>query len=324
MTAVSKLSSEAKANIKSLSGPRPARFLLTLAYTWFTICAVVYSAIICDNIFVSLVAIYFVATRQNILALLIHEQTHYLGLRNKIGDSVVDCLCSYPLLAVTVESYAKIHLAHHRFYFTSRDPDFGRKAGIDWTFPMGNMKLASLFLTDVLGVSFARHIIRASKSRVIKQSAFSRKDPSPSWLKPAFLASAAAIIYLINGWFYFVVYWAIPLVTVLPMIVRWSAICEHSYGQEGATVEETSPVIMPTFLSKIFLPNLNFTMHVYHHYFPGVSFSALPEVHKIFMKENLVHADQVFSGHLDYLRFVTTGARDSQRSLGEPGVSVPA
>lgn len=324
MTSVSQLSPVAKAKIKSLSGPRPALFLFTLACTWLTICMTVYLAMVCDNLILSLAAIYFVATRQNILALLIHEQTHYLGLRSRLGDSVVNCLASYPLLAVTVESYAKIHLAHHRFYFTSRDPDFRRKQGVDWTFPMSGMKLASLFLLDVSGVSFVRHVLRASKSGKIEQSAFNRKSPSPRWLKPAYFAVAATAIYLVDGWFYLLVYWVLPLVTIFPMIVRWSAICEHSYGREGATVEETSPVILPTFLSKIFLPNLNFTMHVYHHYFPGVSFSALPEVHKIFMDENLVHADQVFSGHLDYLRYVTTGARDSHRSFGEPGVSVAA
>ena len=98
MSAVSQLSSEAKAKIKSLSGPRPIRFLLTLTCTWITILIVVYLAIRCNNIFASLVAIYFVATRQNILALLIHEQTHYLGFRNRLGDLFVNCLCGYPLL----------------------------------------------------------------------------------------------------------------------------------------------------------------------------------------------------------------------------------
>lgn len=324
MVAVSQLSPTAKAKIKSLSGPRPARFLTTLATTWMTAGLVVYFAIASQNMLVSLAAIYIVATRQNLLALLIHEQTHYLGLRSRFGDPIVNCLASYPLMAVTVEGYSKIHLAHHRFYFTSRDPDFGRKHGPDWTFPMGRLKLLSLFLRDISGYSFVSHVLRASSSKAVDQNAFKRKHPSPRWLKPLFFASGAALLTAVQGWFYFFVYWLLPLVTVLPVIVRWSAICEHSYGREGATVEETSPVILPTFLGRIFLPNLNFTMHAYHHYFPGVSFSALPEVHKIFADENLVREDQVFAGHLDYLRYVTTGARVAQSRFGEAAVSVAA
>jgi fatty acid desaturase len=289
-----------------------------------TIALAVYTAILCQNVLISLAVIYIVATRQNLLALLIHEQTHYLGLRSRLGDSVVNLFASYPLIAVTVEGYAKVHLAHHRFYFTSRDPDFGRKQGPDWTFPMGKLKLMSLFLRDIAGFSFVMHILRMNSSESIDRNAFRRKHPSPRWLKPLFFVSGAVILTVVQGWFYFFVYWIFPLVTVFPVIVRWSAICEHSYGREGATVEETSPVILPTFLGRILLPNLNFAMHAYHHYFPGVSFSALPEVHKIFVDEDLVREDQVFTGHLDYLRYVITGAPDAQSSFGEPAVSVAA
>jgi fatty acid desaturase len=324
MTAVSQLSPAAKAKIKLLSGPRPARFLATLTTTWLTIAISVYIAVLLQNVFVSLISIYIIATRQNLLALLIHEQTHYLGLRSRIGDSFVNCLASYPLMAITVEGYAKVHLAHHRFYFTSRDPDFGRKKGVDWTFPMGALKLLSLFLCDISGLSFVRHILRGNNSEAIDPTAFKRKHPSPKWLKLSFFASAAVLLSVTQGWIYFLVYWVVPLVTVLPVIVRWSAICEHSYGHEGATVEETSPVILPTYLSRILLPNLNFTMHVYHHYFPGVSFSALPKVHDIFVEERLVREDQVFSGHLDYLRYITKSARAAQARIGEAGVSVAA
>ncbi len=320
MVAVSRLSPDAKARIKRLSGPKPARYLLELAMTWMVIAITAYVAVLCQNVFVSLVAIYIIATRQNLLALLIHEQTHYLGLRSKFGDSIVNCLASYPLMAVTVEGYAKIHLAHHRFYFTSQDPDFGRKQGGDWTFPMRKSRLLHLMLQDMLGVSFLKYVLTRQKSLV--RSPFKRRNPSPKFLRPVFFVSLTVILFATHGWFYLLVYWLIPLVTIFPVIVRWSAICEHSYGYEGSTVEETSPVILPSLLSKVFLPNLNFTMHAYHHYFPGVSFSALPQVHDIFVAENLVREDQVFCGHIDYLRYIITGQRVASSELGESERSI--
>ncbi len=320
MELVSQLSPAAKAKIKALSGPRPGRFLLAVATTWMTIGLAITAAILMQNIIMTLAAIYIVATRQNLLALLVHEQTHYLGLNSRYGDMIANCLTSYPLLAVTIENYARIHLRHHRFYFTQTDPDFLRKQGPDWTFPMTRPKLLSLFLQDLSGVTFVKYVLGGKKAQMFDKKLFERKHPSPAWLKPAFFAAIALVLTLVGGWFYFLVYWVVPLVTVFPVIVRWGAICEHSYGEEGATPEETSPVILPSTLGKLFLPNLNFTMHVYHHYFPGVSFSALPEVHRIFVEEKLVRTDQLFVGHRDYLRYILTG----RRALGVSNGPVPA
>ncbi|MEW9855679.1 fatty acid desaturase family protein [Novosphingobium sp. M1R2S20] len=315
MVAVSQLSPAAKAKIKAISGPRPRRYLFTLGTAWLGIALAISLAIISENTLVSLVAIYVVATRQNVLALLIHEQTHYLGFKSRYGDSVVNLLAGYPLLAVTVENYARVHLAHHRYYFTPLDPDFTRKQGPEWTFPMKKSKLFLLLIHDLFGASFLKYLLRKNSSPLVSTRSFQRKSPSPVWLRSAFYATGATVIHLTNGWSYFFFYWLVPLATIFPVIVRWSAICEHSYGHEGAAVDETSPVILPTLISRFFLPNLNFSMHVYHHYYPGVSFSALPEVHQIFVEENLVRQDQLFYGHLDYLRYVTTGSRAADVSL---------
>ncbi|RVT90163.1 fatty acid desaturase family protein [Sphingomonas crocodyli] len=308
MDLVSRLSPAGKAKIKSLSGPRPARFLRTLAGTWAVVATAIATAIYFDHPFAYIFAICIVATRQNLLALLIHEQTHYLGLNSRLGDLIVNVFGAYPLLAVTVEDYASIHLSHHRNYFTSEDPDFLRKSGPDWEFPMSGRKLAGLFLQDLIGLSFIKFALTKKPTRE-KAKPFKRKFPLPKWVRPAYFVAIATLLTLCGGWFYFLTLWVLPLLTVLPMIVRWGAICEHYYGDEGANVEETSPIILKSRLGALLLPNLNFTMHAYHHYFPGVSFGALPEVHRIFEAEGLVRSDRVFSGHRDYLRFVLSGTR---------------
>ena len=67
---------------------------------------------------------------------------------------MANLLVGYPLLGLTVEGYAAVHLAHHRFYFTEKDLDFLRKSGPDWDFPVAPARLARLFLSDLLGLSF--------------------------------------------------------------------------------------------------------------------------------------------------------------------------
>ncbi len=71
-------------------------------------------------------------------------------------------------------------------------------------------------------------------------------------------------------------------------------------------MEACSPVIVNTWWEKLLLPNLNFTLHPYHHYFPAVSYSNLPRVHEIFMKEDLVNKGMFFKGYGAYWRYLTT------------------
>lgn len=308
MSPVRQLSPNAKAQIKALSGARPATFLFTAATTWATIALAIGAAIHFHNIFLSIFAIYIVATRQNLLGLLIHEQTHYLGLKSRYGDWIVNLLVAFPLLAISIEGYSKIHLRHHRFYFTQQDPDFLRKNGEDWTFPMKPGQLAKLFLADVSGLSFLRFVTKREK--FVDDGSFKRRNPTPGWLRLSFLAVLATVLTLVGGWGYFLLYWMLPMVTVLFAIIRWGAICEHVYGEEGASVEATSPVIRTTTFAKIFLPNLNFAMHPYHHYFPGVSFSNLPALHAVFEREGLVYQPMVFRSQFQYLRYLLGGSKD--------------
>jgi fatty acid desaturase len=312
------LSPAAKSRIKALSGPRPRPFVEALLGTWAVIALAAASAIYLDTLWVTVAAIFVIATRQNLLALLIHEQTHYLGLKGRHSDAIVNLTAAYPLLAVSVEGYADIHLRHHRHYFTQDDPDFLRKSGPEWTFPMPAAKLAWLFLRDVTGVSFVQFVLRG-KDKAPSAGTIKRKNPSPRWLKPAFLIALAAALTVLGGWTWFLLLWVLPLVSVFPAIVRWGAICEHVYGEEGASVTASSPMIVPTPLEQLILPNMNFAMHPYHHFFPGVSFSNLPAVHAVFVEENLIHAEMVFDGYGDYLRFILGRARSAAR-VARPAV----
>jgi fatty acid desaturase len=297
------LSPAGKAKVKALSGPRPRQFVEALASAW----AVIVTAVACASYFqspsVTVVAILLIASRQQMLALLLHEQTHYLGMKGRHGDSFVNLLVAYPLLVVSVEGYSDIHLRHHRYYFTPQDPDFIRKNGWEWTFPMPALKLIGLFLRDITGISFVQYVFRP-KTKAADAPAIKRKNRSPRWLRPLFMLVLVSALTIAGEWKNFLLLWALPLMFIFPAIVRWGAICEHIYGQEDASVSSSSPLITPTLLNRLLLPNLNFSMHPYHHYFPGVSFSNLPAVHDIFVEEKLVNTDLAFDGYGDYLRYI--------------------
>ena len=134
---------------------------------------------------------------------------------------------------------------------------------------------------------------------------FARRHPTPTWVRPTYFLVLVGVLTITGAWSVFLVYWLLPLLTITPVLVRWGAICEHKYNLEGASIEVSTPLIVLKWWERLLMPNLNFGMHAYHHYFPGVSFSKLPAVHRIFCREGLVNQENVFYGYGAYLRFIT-------------------
>jgi fatty acid desaturase len=297
------LSERVRGEILHLSGARPVAFLAQALGAWGVIVIVIALAVHVDNVWITALAIVIVATRFNILALLVHEQVHFLGLRGRYGDWVANLLVAYPIFGITVEGYAKVHLSHHRYYFTQKDPDFLRKAGVDWTFPMPAASFAKLFFSDFFGLTFIKLI---EGKRVEQIDVFNRPYPTAPWVRPVFYLMIAGILTYAQLWQVFLLFWLLPLVTVLPVIVRLGAISEHIYNLPEASVIESSPLIVQQWWEKLLLPNLNFTLHPYHHYFPGVAYVNLPKVHEIFQRENLVDERNVFHGYWSYLKYLQT------------------
>jgi len=293
------LSKDAIAEILTYNGPRPKIWLGTAAVSWAIIILSIWWAEQIHSIWATMLAVLIVATRQNVLGLLIHEQAHCLGFPSRF-DWVANLVAAYPLLLVSVEGYAQVHLSHHKYYFTRKDPDFLRKSGPDWTFPMPARRLAWLFLTDITGLN----VLRLIKGKHMQGESFKRPHPTPGWVRWAFFISAATLFTLTDSWSLFLIYWLLPLLTLTQAIVRLGAISEHEYNREHASVAETSPIIIPRWWEKLILTNLNFTLHPYHHYFPGVSYSYLPKVHAIFCREGLVDEARLFRGYWPYLKFL--------------------
>jgi fatty acid desaturase len=296
----SRLSDQARAKIRDLNGARPVAFLAQAFGAWGVIIAVIALAIHVDQVWMSVLAIVIIATRFNILALLVHEQVHFLGLRGRYGDSIVNALAAYPL-GITVEDYAGVHLSHHKYFFTEKDPDFLRKSGAEWNFPMPSVQLAKLFLSDLLGLTFIKLVMG---KRLNEAHAFKRPHPTARWVRPAYYLVAAALLTYTGMWLVFLMYWVLPLMTVFAAIVRLGAIAEHIYDLPSASVVDASPLMLQKWWEKLLLPNLNFTLHPYHHYYPGVAFNKLPKVHEIFRREKLVNEKNIFHGYWAFLKYL--------------------
>ncbi len=295
----SALSTDARREIMALSGARPARFVAELVFTWASIAAFIAAGVYVDNLAVTLFCIFLIGTRQMALALLLHEQVHRLGMRSKYADWFINVFAVYPLFVTTVEDYAKVHLSHHKYCFTQDDPDFLRKAGDEWTFPKSLGQLIMIAVKDLTAMNLVRLIRGKTAPRTDE---FTRRNPSPAWLRIGFFVAAAGVLTALGGWTVFLIYWVVPAMTVTQLMVRWIAVCEHEYNIENGTIHETTPLIQLTWWQRSLMPDLNFGLHAYHHMHPGVSFANLPKVHQIYKREGLVDESAIFHGQGAYLK----------------------
>jgi fatty acid desaturase len=296
------LSPAARSEIQALSGARPARFGAEMVLAWISIAGLIAAGVYFDNLAVTILCIFLISTRQMVLAYLFHDQVHRLGWRSKYADWVVNIFAVYPLVVTTVEDYAKVHLSHHKYCFTKDDPDFLRKSGDEWTFPKSLRKLLTIVVRDITAMNVIRLIRGKTASPATTE--FTRRNPSPKWLRIGFFLVVAALLTLVGGWKLFLIYWVIPLITFTQLLVRWVAVTEHTYNVENGTIHETTPLLQLNWWQRILIPDLNFGFHAYHHMHPGVSFANLPKVHQIYLREGLVDESAIFRGQGAYLKYL--------------------
>ena len=302
----SDLSESEQKSIRSMFGSNPNSFIGTLALTWMLIILAIGSGIYLNSWFANIALIFFIATRQNVLGLLTHEQVHRLGIRSRIGDVITNIFCSFPIL-ISLQGYRQIHLTHHCKYFTESDPDYRRKQGKEWTFPQSARAFFLTLFCDLIGLS----LVSTIRGKTPEKSAYRKPAKPNTAFRLGFYVAVAAALTVTQTWTYFLLYWIVPIVTVLQVIVRWGAICEHRYNLVDPSMQESTPLITPRWWEALLMPNLNFSLHVYHHWYPSIPFNKLPQVHKIYVESGLVNKEHVFDGYIDYLMFLVAKGRHS-------------
>lgn len=280
--------------VMALARPAPLRWLVQAGLLWGAIALFIVAAELADHWLVTVLAVVLIGSRQLALGFLMHEQAHHSAFRFRGGDVIANVFTAYPLLVTTTEKYAQVHLGHHQHFFTNEDPDFVRKNGEPWTYPKSRGELLRQFLTEVLGLNLVKLVKGKSLGSAMP---YKRLATVPGWVRPAYYVAWALLLTAVGGWDEFLLYWALPLATVTQGFLRWSAICEHQYGLESARVEDTTPLIILPWWQKLLMPDVNFGMHIYHHYYPAVPFCHLPKVHRIFQDHGLVDEGRVFYGY---------------------------
>ncbi len=289
----------------------PKKTLAALALDWTIIGVAISLALLAQSWMVSLLTIVVVGSRQHALLILMHEAAHVGLLRRRAaGDWLSDLTIAWPLLVDTA-TYRANHSRHHRNLNTAKDPDWLRYRGPDaqdaeeWRFPMSGPKLAWLIVSDLLGlrtVQQLKKILLFSGARQEKRSTSSRRLVA----RLAFYVVLAAALTAVSGWTAFLLYWIVPSLTTLKVLLRVRLIAEHVMpsGADGSRTTLTGPI------ARFFIAPHNIGYHLEHHDHPGVRFQHLPQLHRTLAARGGLQAQDrtVTRGYLAVLREVSARA----------------
>ena len=268
--------------VRDLSRLRNAPVALALCTDWAAAIALVWFAGRFGTWWSWFPLAFLVGTRQHAIGVLMHDGAHYrLHPDRTWSERISDWFTAYPLF-ITTDGYRVNHFAHHRYLNTTKDPDWMVKKGnADWEFPKSPPSFALVVVRQWFGGGLVTNLRRYSKGAT--GSPGDKADPAArrsTYLdRWAFYFVVAAALTVVGGWRPFLLYWVLPYMTFLPMLLRIRSVGEH-FGMQWTSDLDMSRSTESDWAEKILLLPHNVHFHLDHHLFPSVPFYNLGMLHK--------------------------------------------
>jgi fatty acid desaturase len=266
--------------LKQLYSLDAARSLAPLAGTWVLIAGAIAIALWSHNAVVSVAAAIVVGRSQHALAVLMHDAAHFRMLENRrLNDFAGQWLCAFPI-ASNLFAYRKVHLRHHRYLLTDRDPDLSLSRPYPVTWPSFRRKL----LRDAAGVSslVMRGYLTVDEQgrNRLSLGKFARWSDRAVLARRALAAAIiAACFYAGYGWA-FVALWLVPLATIYQLILRVRGVLEHGAVPDATDgLRNARTIIDPNPVLRFLLNPHHVAFHLEHHLYPAVPHYNLPRLH---------------------------------------------
>jgi fatty acid desaturase len=256
-----------------------------------------------------LLAVVVIGVAQHGLFILAHEAAHYRLFSHRGVNDVIGRLVGMAG-GVSMCTYRVTHRLHHNHLYTAEDPDTAIHGG----YPRGVKYLWKKLAQDLVGLNayktYAYFFGAPALNAVTNRAARPLDDTSSQlrataradrWFVLAFHLTAPLLCALAWGWqglAWYLVLWALPLLTVLQPILRLRAICEH-----GATTDFSSPLTAArtnrtwggagNWLGRALLFPHHVNYHLEHHLYPAVPHYHLPQLHRLLLSKGVLQGAEV-------------------------------
>lgn len=274
--------------VRRLSQLSPVRATISLIENWSLIMVLIAAALKWPHPVVIVVAILGIAAGQHGLAILAHQSAHYRMYRTHWLNDLVGRVCAFPL-GVSMLTYRIIHRIHHNHLYEEIDPDLPLMAG----YPRGRAYLLKKLAKDLMGITTIKNYYyffgSPAKSKTATRDLHPLDDTSATLreagrrdrrLVIVFNALLAVVLVVTGWWKVYLLFWFLPLVTVLQLLLRLRAVCEHGAVTDLSTPARAARTNLSPWLVRFFLFPHHMHYHVEHHLYPSVPHYRLAECHR--------------------------------------------
>jgi fatty acid desaturase len=273
-----------------------------IAHAWAVTLGSIVLVAIFPNPVTWLLAIMLIGSRQLGLAILMHDGAHGCLSGNSARNMALSqWLCAYPIFADTL-AYRRYHLAHHAHTQQGEDPDLPLSA----PFPITRASYRRKFWRDLSGQTGYQQ----------RKAQFLNALGDPSWPFAQrlrhFRAQLAANGVLFAGlalagvWWAYPLLWLMPLLTWMMVITRIRNIAEHAVVPDSNDPLRNTRTTKAGFIERAFIAPYFVNYHLEHHLLMYVPCYNLPKVHAILMRGPHATRMEVQPNYLTVLRMATS------------------
>lgn len=235
-------------------------------------------------------AVIIIGSRQLGLAILMHEAAHAALFKTKaLNEFVGEWLCGRPILADMFE-YRSYHLKHHRYTQTENDPDLKLSA----PFPTTKASMQRKLIRDITGQTGFRQrsqqIMFAFKMAGEVEGEISSQDLAQAFagsvLGRALIANVVifASMWTFGAWWWWLAFWALPLLTWFQLVLRVRNIAEHGVVEKCDDPLRNVRTTKAGPLMRLILAPYYVNYHLEHHLVMHVPCHRLPKLHAMMLE----------------------------------------
>ncbi len=256
---------------------------LCVAHAWVVIAASMALFALLPNPITFVIAVVLIGSRQLGLAILMHDGAHGVLMKTRAANEFVSqWFCAFPVFADTIP-YRHYHLVHHRKTQQPDDPDFS----LSKPFPITRQSFRRKIIRDITGQTGfkqRRAQIRAALGKKgypfgVRFATFREKLGGP------LIANAVLLGVLIAAgrWYFYPLFWLLPLLTWQQVITRVRNIAEHAVVPDNDDVFRNARTTYAAWWERALFAPYWVNYHVDHHLLFYVPCYNLPKLHEMLL-----------------------------------------
>lgn len=297
------------------------KVIFDIVMVWLVIALALFMALTLQTWWATILAILIIGSRQHALGTLVHDGTHFTLFKNRVvNDLVCDVFCAFPIF-ISTRGFRIFHLTHHRYTRTEKDPEIHAAAAHpDYIWPKSKWGTFSTLFRDLVGInalsavgnifiwSDAPSLLGKSKEYWMSKklvpgiAEYLDRTHERFRLSPKlklFIFSYYIILFtfltVFGFWKIFLLYWVVPLVSVVAFLIRLRGMSEHNGLSLKTEIQSSRTTVWSNPIMGYLVTPFYVNYHLEHHLYPQVPYFHLKLLHEELMKKELYKTEAAIS-----------------------------